>query len=279
MLTFDLPYHPPYDWASLLGFLRMRSVPGVERAISECYRRTLRLGECAGWIEVENAPDQSRLRVRAGSSLRPVAAQLERSVRRQFDVDRDPHAIAQVLGPLALNYPGLRVPGAIDGFEQGVRAILGQQISVAAATTLAGRIARQLGDVIATPHAGLDRLFPTAQHVAALEPIRLIELGIIGARARSIIAYADALSCGRLVLDEGVAIEATLEVLRALPGIGEWTAQYMALRCLSWADAFPHTDLIVRRQFPGMTPREVLAAAEKWRPWRGYATLHLWKNS
>jgi AraC family transcriptional regulator of adaptative response / DNA-3-methyladenine glycosylase II len=170
----------------------------------------------------------------------------------------------------------LRVPGAFDGFEVAVRAVLGQQVSVAAARTLAGRFAAAFGDALATPFAELTTVFPLPQRIASLRVDRIARLGVIAARAKSIIALARALAEGRLVLAPGVDIEATLERLRGLPGVGEWTAQYIALRALGWPDAFPHTDLGVMRALGERNSKRVLAHAEAWRPWRAYAVMHLW---
>lgn len=282
-LTLAMDYRPPYAWDAILGFLRMRAVPGVEQVADEGYRRILRMnaggGEIIGWIEVRHLPERSQLQLTIDPGLRRVLAPLLAGVRRQFDLDCDPQRVSTVLGELAAHEPGLRLPGSIDGSEQAVRAILGQQVSVAAATTLAGRMAQSLGTAVQTAHAGLTHAFPDAVRVAAAGEGELTELGILATRARSIQALARALVAGELRLDPEAPVEPTLQRLRALPGIGEWTAQYIALRCLSWPDAFPHTDLIIRRAFDDLTPREVLAAAERWRPWRGYATLHLWRQA
>jgi AraC family transcriptional regulator, regulatory protein of adaptative response / DNA-3-methyladenine glycosylase II len=281
-VVLSLDYRPPYDWQAILDFFAMRAVPGVEQVQGGIYRRCVRdIGKerRAGWIEVCHDPERARLQLSISDSLRVDLLGLIAAVRRQFDLDCDPQSVSETLGTLAADRPGLRLPGAIDGFEQSVRAILGQQVSVAAATTLAGRLANTYGTALETPHIGLNRLFPAAAAVAQLAQADLVGLGILATRARSIIAVAQAVACGELRLQADAPVEATLAQLRALPGIGEWTAQYIALRCLSWPDAFPHTDLIILRAFPGLKPREVLAAAEAWRPWRGYATLHLWKQA
>lgn len=279
MSTIELAYQSPFDWDSLIGFLRHRAVPGTEAVIDGRFVRSVRICGLVGWLSVEHQPERESLSLWHSPSLEPARAQLAPAVRRQFDLDCDPQAVAAVLGSLAHAHPGLRVPGAIDGFEQAVRAILGQQISVAAATTLAGRIARHFGDPIETPYAGVERVFPSPLRVAALTQDQLGVLGIIGTRARSIIALAAAAAASGLRLDDEAEVESTLERLRALPGIGEWTAHYIALRCLAWHDAFLHTDLVIKRAFPGLGPREILAAGEAWRPYRGYATLQLWKQS
>lgn len=285
MDAFDLhlDYRPPLNWEALLSFFRGRAVPGVEVVDEHTYRRCVRLVQpdgsaASGWISVAHAPERHALKLTVGSSLKCALPALLVAVRRQFDLDCDPERVAAVLGPLAAPRPGLRLPGAIDAFEQSVRAVLGQQVTVAAATTLAGRLAGAFGTPIQTPFPGLNRLFPTAAMIAALEPVALAEQRILMTRARCIHAIATAITDGRLALRPEAPVDTVLEVLRSLPGIGEWTAQYMAMRCLSWPDAFPHTDLVIKKAFPGLKPAEILVAAERWRPWRAYATLHLWKE-
>lgn len=279
-MTLNLDYRPPFDWQALLDFFAMRAVPQVEQVEQGVYRRCVRGAQGhGGWIEVRHDPLHARVQLTVSDTLRADLVALIAAVRRQFDLDCEPERVSAALGALAAARPGLRLPGVIDGFEQAVRAILGQQVSVAAATTLAGRIALTHGTPLATPHAALTRMFPTAADVAQLTETDLTALGILATRARSILALAGAVASGALRLDADAPVAQTQANLVALPGIGEWTAQYIALRCLSWPDAFPHTDLIIRRAFPGLKPAEVLAAAEHWRPWRGYATLHLWKQA
>lgn len=282
LLRLRLDYRPPFDWDGLLAFFRVRAMPQVEQVDQGVYRRCVRATSnhaSAGWIEVSHDPQQARVHLAISENLRADLVPLLAAVRRQFDLDCDPDRVAQSLGELAADRPGLRLPGAIDGFEQAVRAILGQQVSVAAATTLAGRLVQRFGTRVSTPFPALTHIFPTAEEVARLDATDLIDLGILATRARSILALARAVAAGELRLDADAAVATTHGKLLELPGVGEWTAQYIALRCLSWPDAFPHTDLIVRRAFPGLQPQEVLAAADRWRPWRGYATLHLWRQA
>lgn len=282
-LTLCLDYRPPFDWDSLMAFFAARAMPLVEHVEAGVYRRCVRGSSSTdapgGWIEVRHDPGRSRVQLTLSDSLRADLVPLLAAVRRQFDLDCDPHRVVETLGELAASRPGLRLPGAIDGFEQAVRAILGQQISVAAATTLAGRLVLHHGTPIATPFATLTHLFPAAAEISQLIESDFTGLGILATRARSIMALARAVASGVLRLDAQAPLAQTRAQLLELPGIGEWTAQYIALRCLSWPDAFPHTDLIIRRAFPGLKPEQILAAAECWRPWRGYATLHLWKQA
>ena len=195
-----------------------------------------------------------------------------------MDLSCNPTEVAQVLGKLAAGNPGSRVPGAFDGFEVAVRAILGQQVSVAAARTLAGRFARKFGAAIETPFEMLTTVFPTPAEVADATPTSVIKCGVTSARSRTLLGLARALRDGELNLTPGVDIDATLDKLRALPGIGEWTAQYIAMRALSWPDAFPHTDLGILKAMKQTDPKRVLATAESWRPWRAYAVMHLWQS-
>jgi AraC family transcriptional regulator of adaptative response / DNA-3-methyladenine glycosylase II len=278
-LTFELAYRPPLDWDSLLSFLAGRASCGVEAREGQRYLRTVRLNGCHGWLTAEPTAGRSTLRLEASASLAPVLLPLLARVRRLFDLNADPQQIAAHLGPLAEAYPGLRLPCAFDGFEMGVRAILGQQVSVKAASTLAGRIAATVGEAVETPFPMLTHLFPTPERLAATQTTDLTALGIVTARAEAIRALAREVAAGRIRLEPGHDTEATIGRLQALPGIGEWTAQYLAMRALDWPDAFPHSDLALRKALGNPTPRRVLEMAEPWRPWRAYAAMHLWKSS
>jgi AraC family transcriptional regulator of adaptative response / DNA-3-methyladenine glycosylase II len=281
-LTLQLAYRPPFDWDALTAFLGPRAVEGVEQIRDGAYRRTVRVTrqekELRGWVEVRPAPAWAALAVTVDGALLKALPQVLARVRRLFDLSCHPAEIAGALGRLAGASPGLRVPCAFDGFELAVRAVLGQQITVKGARTLAGRFARAFGEPAVTPFPGLDVVFPTPEAVARLDVSAIAELGIVGARARSIIALATELVAGRLRLEPAANIEGTLAALRRTPGIGEWTAQYIAMRALSWPDAFPHTDLGVRKALRAATPADVLNAGEAWRPWRAYAVMHLWRS-
>ena len=282
VLNFELSFRPPFDWPAATAFLAARAIPGVEAVEAGIYRRTARIAvedtEHLGWISVEMSPRKPTLRVAVSASLAKALPPVLSRVKALMDLACHPADVAQALGALAKRRPGLRVPGAFDGFEMAVRAILGQQVTVAAARTVAGRFAASFGDRIETPVTSLTTLFPTATRVAALSPAQIARLGMPGARARTIVALARAVADGRLALVPNADIEATLEALRALPGVGEWTAQYIAMRALSWPDAFPHTDLGVMKALGETDTRRVLAAGEAWRPWRAYAVMHLWQS-
>lgn len=279
-IELSLGYRPPYDWSTQLAFLGARAIAGVEAVDGASYRRSVRLcrgsDQYLGWIEVSHAPARHSLLLRISPSLTPVLSGVLQRLRQQFDLDSDPASISAALADLAT--PGLRLPGAFDGFEQAVRAVLGQQISVRAATTLARRIAQTLGTPVSTPFAELTHAFPTAAQLAATDPAQLQALGLTAARARTLCALAAHCASGALHLDPGADVERTLAQLMALPGIGHWTAHYIALRALAWPDAFPHTDLVLRRAL-GDNPHDVLTRADGWRPWRGYAAIALWRQS
>jgi AraC family transcriptional regulator of adaptative response / DNA-3-methyladenine glycosylase II len=280
--AFELDYRPPYDWKSMLAFLAARAVTGVEEIHHEAYRRTvgLRLDgrEHLGWIEVSPAEKKSALRLVMSSSLAEAGTEVLDRVRRLMDVSANPVEIVAGLGRLAKSHPGLRVPGAFDGFEIGVRAILGQQVTVAAARTVAGRFVSAFGTPIASPFASLNVVFPAPEKIAQLTVDHIARLGVLAARSRSIIALAGAIAAGTIQLGAATDVAAELKKLRALPGIGEWTAQYIAMRALDWPDAFPHTDFGVMKALGETNPERVLKTAQPWRPWRAYAVMHLWRS-
>ena len=281
-ITLQAGYRPPLAWEELIAFLGTRAIEGVESISEGRYRRSVRVEaggrtHC-GWIEVLRSHRRPTLVVRLDGALIGVIPQILAGVKRLFDLSSHPIEIASVLGALAQDRPGLRVPGAFDGFETAVRAILGQQITVKAATTVAGRFAEALGEPIQTPFQEIRRLFPRPREIAECSVSKIAELGIVSQRAKSIIELARAIADGTLCLDPGVDVEETLKALMNLPGVGVWTAQYVAMRALAWPDAFPHTDHGVMKAMNETSPANVLAAAEKWRPWRAYAAMHLWTS-
>ena len=280
----QLTYRPPFDWTGMMRFLGARAMKGVESIEADEYLRTVQLGRHRGWIHVRHEPGKRTLVVELTHSLTPALPALMGRLRNLFDLSARPDVITSHLeedsllaGAVARN-PGLRVPGAFDGFELATRAILGQQITVKGATTLAGRFAEAFGEAIETPHRGLTRLSPSAQTIAAANMEELAALGIVRTRARSIIAMAEETASGRLLLEPGAHPESTISQLIALPGIGPWTAQYVAMRALRWPDAFPKEDVAVRKALGGVTTARAEAMSQSWRPWRSYATLHLWST-
>jgi AraC family transcriptional regulator of adaptative response / DNA-3-methyladenine glycosylase II len=213
------------------------------------------------------------------SLARAVPAVLSR-VKHTFDLSCDPALVAAALGSLADARPGLRVPGTFDGFELAVRAIIGQQISVRAARTVLGRIAHAFGDPLdAIEGAAGMRLFPDAKRVSQLPPEDIVRLGVTQARARALIGLAQAMAGGGLRLEPEGDVEATVASLTALPGIGPWTANYIAMRALRWPDAFLPSDLVILKALGETRPARAQSRSEAWRPWRAYAVIHLWRNA
>ncbi len=286
-ITLELGYRPPYQWRRILDFFAFRAVPGVEVVREERYWRTVSLQtedrrRIQGWLRVENRPEKNVLAVTAGLALLPVLPAVLARIRRQFDLYCNPDIVYEGLASMneirpGLCVPGVRLPGCFDPFEMAVRAILGQQITVKAARTLAERLVGAYGIPLKTGVEGLTHIFPSPEAVLALDvPVenRLGPLGISGARSRSIRELAGFFSGRRP--DLALPPEELIEKLLAIPGVGAWTAQYIAMRAFGWPDAFPHTDYGVKKALAPRTEKGVLALAETWRPWRGYATVNLW---
>jgi AraC family transcriptional regulator of adaptative response / DNA-3-methyladenine glycosylase II len=281
-LHFELAFRPPYAWAALLDFLRARAIDGVEQVTANAYRRTLAIVQhgvaYAGWLEARRAAHKPALVVEVSASLARAAPLVLARARRAFDLACDPGEIAERLGELAVGEPGLRVPGTFDGFELAVRAIVGQQISVAAARTMLGRLVRALGPALESPPSPeLARIFPDATRVADAPLATLRAIGLTDARARTLTAVARQVADGTLDLSHDTDVERTHAALVAIPGVGEWTAQYIAMRALGWPDAFLAGDRIVQKALGETHAKRALARAEAWRPWRAYAVMHLWR--
>jgi len=274
----EVAYRPPLDWKSMMSFLGARSLRGVEAIDGQKYSRTVHLGKHLGWITVQRAKRRNRLSVELSASLIQGVLPVLARVKRLFDLSADPNEIAAHLGTLAARHPGLRVPGAFDGFEVGVRAILGQQVSVKAARTLAGRLIEAFGEKIETPISELTHVFPKPERLLESAPAAITTLGILPARVESIRAFARAVIHRTISFEPGIDPEMTIRHLRELPGIGDWTAHYIAMRAMNWPDAFPHTDLGIRKALREHRAKRVLEIAESWRPWRSYAVMHLWKS-
>ena len=282
--VLQLSYRPPYDWKGLLAFLGARALTGVEEVTDSSYARTVRLGTATGWIRVTQSKKPHALLVEFTHTLTPVLPALLGRVRALFDLDARPDVIVKRLGrdphlaPAVRANPGLRVPGAFNGFEMGLRAILGQQVTVKAATTIAGRFVEAFGEPIATPLSGLNRLTPVPARIARASVDEIARHGIIAARARSIIALAQAQGSGDICLDGGAhhSPDRSIQRLAQLPGIGPWTAHYIAMRAMRWPDAFPKEDIAVRHNLGGVTATKAEALSQPWRPWRSYAVMHVW---
>ena len=282
--TLRLSYRPPFDWARTLAFLSARALAEVERVDQDSYARTVALGDHRGWVRVRHAPEKRALIVELTHSLTPVLPALLGRLRHLFDLTARPDVVDahlaqdELLADAVARCPGLRVPGAFDGFELALRAILGQQITVKAASTLAARVARAFGAPLPTPIDHLGRLSPPAKRLAVTTVGELSALGIVAARARTIIALAEEVAAGRLQLEPGAPPDETIRRLIALPGVGPWTAHYVAMRALRWPDAFPKEDLALRKRLGGVSPARAEELSQRWRPWRSYATLHLWQT-
>ena len=290
-LTLLLGYRPPYRFAEMLRFLAGRAIPGVELVEKDAYQRTVRLTSgqgrvVTGWLRVSQRPEKSALAVTMSESLLPALPRVLARVRQLFDLHCDPAVVSEALAGMnelspGLCAAGLRLPGCFDPFEMSLRAILGQQITVKAASTLAARLVAAYGVPIDTGHAALTHLFPTPDELLALSgPIdeQLGALGVLAARSRAIEHLAEGLAAGHLQLNHSARPEDEMEKLMAIPGIGPWTASYVAMRTMGWTDAFLETDAGVKKALPGRTPKELLRLVEPWRPWRSYATLNLWNS-
>ncbi|WP_238325533.1 AlkA N-terminal domain-containing protein [Leptospira inadai] len=274
----DLSFRPPFDWNSNIGFLSQRILAGVEEIQDGKYLRTVSIDGATGILSVSPVKGKNILRARISSSLLPALIPILASLRRLFDLNAEPISIAQHLGKLSAKNPGLRVPGSFDPFEVCIRAILGQQISVKAATTIAARFVRMFGLPIETGFAGLTYLTPNAERVAESNVKKIATLGLPTKRAETILAFSKAVAEKKLNLKPDTNFEKQIGELTSLPGIGDWTAQYVAMRVFGWPDSFPHTDLGIYKALGENNPSKVLKIAESWRPWRSYATMHLWKS-
>lgn len=290
-ITLALGYRPPYRWEEMLAFLAARAITGVEAVRDGRYLRTVRLvtaqgREVHGWVAVGHDAAKNALRLTASESLLPVLPQVLARVRHLFDLHCDPHAVYETLASMNDIRPGLfvlgtRLPGCFDPFEMAARAVLGQQITVKAAGTLAARLVAALGTPLDTGAEGLTHLFPPPAAITELGDApenHLGPLGITAARARTIGALAEGLARGEIDFGPGAAPEAEMAKLLSLRGIGGWTAGYIAMRAMQWPDAFLETDAGVKNALAPRTPKQLLQIAEAWRPWRSYATVGLWNS-
>jgi AraC family transcriptional regulator of adaptative response / DNA-3-methyladenine glycosylase II len=283
VIALRLPYRAPYDDGALLRFLGARAVPGVEELDGETYRRALQLPHGTAVVDLTAAAAHIACTLRL-TDVRDLAAAVQRC-RRLLDLDADPVAVSDALGSdrllrsLVRRSPGRRVPGAVDGAEMAVRAVLGQQVSVAGARTIAGRLAARYGKPLTTPHAGVTHTFPDAATLAEADPA---DLPMPAARKRAVLGLTRALADGDLTLDAGADREQVERALVALPGIGPWTASYLRMRALGDPDVFLASDLGVRHALERLgvpaDPNAATTLAERWRPWRSYANLHLWES-
>lgn len=290
-ITVYLGYRPPYRWNEIRRFLDGRAIPGVDLVRDDMYWRTVHILDSHkkhvfGWLKVSHSAIKNALGVTISETLLSVLPQVLGRVKNMFDLYCDPEIIYQALSSMndirpGLCVPGTRLPGCFDPFEMSVRAILGQQITVKAASTLAGSIVNKFGMPVETGIDGLTHTFPSPDSILALEgPIEehLGQLGVIASRSRTILALANAFA--HMEVDFGICSdpEAEIRKLMSIKGIGSWTAQYIAMRTMSWPDAFLETDVGIKKALAGYTAKELLQTAEQWRPWRSYATINLWNS-
>jgi AraC family transcriptional regulator of adaptative response / DNA-3-methyladenine glycosylase II len=292
-LRLVLAYRPPYDWQSLLQFLAARAIPGVECVADNAYHRTVAVGPKRGWLSVTPIAGRNELAVDLAADLTPALPAILVRLRNLFDLDARPDVIAEHLAQdprlrrLVKKHLGLRVPGAFDPFELALRAILGQQVSVRRASTLAGRLAEKFGEKFGEPfeasrdasRACLNRITPTPESLAAARTPTIAAIGLPTARAESLRTLARAVAEGQLDLEPSANALAVIDELQHLPGLGPWTAQYVAMRALRWPDAFPAGDLALLKAARTTSAKQLEKFAERWRPWRAYAAMHLWQST
>jgi AraC family transcriptional regulator of adaptative response / DNA-3-methyladenine glycosylase II len=289
-LLLRLAYRPPYDAKAMLAFFAQRQLDGVEAvtgdAAAPTVARTVSLSQGGlhlnGWVQAQFDPKPARLNLRVSESLQPLLPLLLAKVRAWLDLDADPQAINAQLHAHFPHGDGLRLPGTLNGFDLAVRAVLGQQISVAAARTLANRLVTRWGEPLATPVAGLNRLFPSPEALAQASGDALGAQGLTGQKQVAIQGIARLLQNGQLRLEPGADVVATMASLRDLPGVGDWTAQYIAMRALGWPDALPASDVALHRalDLQGKTraAQATLALAQAWQPWRSYGVIRAWAS-
>ncbi|MCE9557327.1 MAG: helix-turn-helix domain-containing protein [Armatimonadetes bacterium] len=277
VVSFRLGYRPPFAWDAALAFLSKRAVQGVERITPNSYTRTIQRGTDAGLLTITNDEARAQIKVDLSPELLPHMRRILPQVRRMFDLDARPDLIETHLGDLITD-PGLRVIGAFEPFEVACRAIIGQQVSVPAATTIMNRLVCAFGEEIPDHPPDLNRIAPTAAQLALKTVGEIAGLGMPGKRAETLIRVAELVATGEGLL-ETVNPEEFIANLVAIPGIGPWTAHYLAIRLLGWSDAFPADDLVLRQAAGNITATELTKRAEQWRPWRAYAAVHLWHST
>lgn len=294
LLSLRLAYRPPLAWPELLRYSAGRALTGIEYVDFEklCYSRTVRIGECEGWVQLSHLPERQQLALSVSSALQSVLMPLIERLRNQFDLEANPAMIAQHLqqdprlAAQLLKTPGLRVPGAFDTFELAIRAILGQQVSVAGATTVAARLVARFGREVPVSSdlpSALQYHFPRAEDLAQASIDAIAGLGMPGKRAATVVAFAQFVADGGLDLPPHLPLEEVIARLKALPGIGEWTAQYIAMRGLRYPNAFPAGDLGLQKAVSEnleqrCSEKELQAMSQAWSPWRSYAALLLWQS-
>jgi AraC family transcriptional regulator of adaptative response / DNA-3-methyladenine glycosylase II len=296
-ITLRLAYRPPYDWLTMLTYMARRAIPGIEVVDTSghtgSYARSVRIDSTTGWLRVSHLHDKQLLQLEIAPGLTPILMQLVSRIRNQFDLDANPAMIEShlcfdpVLKKLIREKPGMRVTGAFDIFEIAIRAILGQQISVAGATTLSGRLVQKFGEQTHAPITGITHHFPQAALLAALPIADIMQIGLPAARAQTIHNLSLFTAQDGFNINPGSTLTEAIAHLKTTPGIGDWTAQYIALRALHFPDAFPAGDLglqktmahkLMKDTSPSarLTEKQLAQHAQAWTPWRGYAAFLLW---
>jgi AraC family transcriptional regulator of adaptative response / DNA-3-methyladenine glycosylase II len=283
LVRLTLAYRPPLAWELLLWLLGRGALPGVESITGGVYGRTVQVDGRRGIVLAERpTADKTHIVVQLSAALLPVLMPLLARLRRLFDLDAEPETIAAHLTsaglPVVGENRGLRVPGAADPFELAVRAILGQQVTVKGASTLMSRLTEAFGARIETEVPELTHLAATPEQVAGVTPARIASLGMPLARATTIHMLAEAVARGDIQLGPEADVRLLTKQLLDIPGIGPWTAEYVIMRAVHWPDAFPESDLVLRRAAGDLSPAKLRQAAEGWRPWRAYAAMHLWRR-
>ncbi|MEW7314336.1 DNA-3-methyladenine glycosylase 2 [Buttiauxella gaviniae] len=271
---YQLDYIPPYDWKWMFGFLAARAVDGIESVSETRYCRSFAIDGHQGLLTLEPDETACKLNVTLSEGLQPVAHEVLRRIKQLLDLECQPNTILESLGELSAARPGLRLPGCMDTFEQSVRAILGQLVSVAMAAKLTGKLVQNFGEPLAENPGW--RVFPTPERLASLVPDQLKQLGMPLKRGAAIIHLAQLRVKGELPLHCPADVEQGVKELITYPGIGRWTANYIALRGWQASDVFLPDDYLIKQRFPDMTPAQIRCYAERWKPWRSYALLHIW---
>lgn len=271
---FTLHWQPPYDWTWMFSFLRARAVGGIETFSGNSFTRSMVVDGYRGLLTLTPVEQNHTLKVELTDGLMPVADECLQRIERLLDLNCDPHCIARALGPLASARPGLRLPGSVDAFEQGIRAILGQLVSVTMAAKLTGNVVTAYGEPLA--EAPEYYTFPRPEVLAAADPQRLRSLGMSLKRAQAIIHLAQVAHAGEFPLRAPADVALGVKMLQTYPGIGRWTANYFALHGWQATDIFLPDDYAIKQRFTGMTPAQIRRYAERWQPWRSYAVLHIW---
>ncbi len=281
-VKLNVSYRRPFLWSRLLNFLNSRTLKGVELIHGDSYFRTIEINNHRGIVKVTNNEKRSALELTISEELTPVISQVLVRIKHLFDVNAQPELIANHLnqknlpGDFSKNSFGLRVPGAFNGFELTIRAVLGQQVTVKAARTLSGRFSEYFGDPIETDFEELNRMSPSPERIARATLDDICSLGIVSARANAIIEIAQRVLDQRLTLEPGGDPNLVIQQLLDIKGIGPWTSQYIAFRVLRWPDAFPKEDIGIRNALGRPSPKQALEISQSWSPWRSYAVLHLW---